>query len=493
MSELPASRRLKRRVIRYQARLEAGTGDRWIPWLVGLGLSIVLIGAGLARIRGLEAGSDLAGYSQAVWLLAQGNTPEASMFGDGVHVLELNWSFILYPLSMLARVFDAPKMLVIAQAVALGLGVPALWSLARRVCELRIGAATALVVVYALHPVTHRLATNDFHPEVLAVPALFGLALFGARKRWLWYWACVLIILACRADLGLAVALWGMVLLGDGERRAGLWTLGIGSVWSLGLLLVVQPIVTEAVIAGGQYGRYGDSLGEAGLTGLRHPLEVLRDLVAEDNVALLVGLFAPVIFLPLLSLRHFLPAVPLGALYLITEVQDSGTFAERSALLLAFVFIASTYAFSRLGQMGVNRVFVDVRVLATAISATALLSLSQSPMSPYREPWLWSDVDATDQAVIDAVATLDPDDAIRASTSALAPLSERYWLYPLDPDRIPNALVDVVNVRAVLIVDRDVAEQDDEARQRFIDRLATSGYELRVDDRVNGVSLFYRP
>lgn len=493
MNSADLTRKLGRRVIRIQARLESQTGDRWIPGVLGTLLTLFLIWAGLARLDGLETGQDLAGYSQAIWLLANGTQPEASMFGDGVHVLELHWSLVLYPLSLFARVFAAPRVLIVAQGIALGLGVPAIWGLARRVSQLRIGAATALVVAYAFHPVTHRLATNDFHPETLAVPALLGLALFGARRRWVWYWVCVVIVLACRADLGLAVALWGFVLLGDGERRAGLWTLGVGSVWSLGVLLVVQPIVTDAVITGGQYGKYGDSLGEVGLNGLRHPLMLLGDLVAEGNVTLLVGLLAPVIFLPLLSIRHFLPAIPLGALYLITDVQDSGSFAERSALLLAFVFIAASHAFNRLGQMGVTRVFVDARVLVTVISAAALLSISQSPVSPYRKPWNWSEVDKTDQAIIEAVADLDPEIAIRSSSSGLTVLSERYWLYPLDGTRAPNGVFDLVNVRALLIVDRDGAEQTDQERQNFADQLALRGYELRVNDRENGVALYFRP
>lgn len=493
MSELPLSRRLSRRVIQFQARLEAGTGDRWIPLLVGTCLTAVLMWSSLARLEGLGAGEDLAGYSQAVWLLSEGTTPEASMFGEGVHVLELHWSFILYALSVPARVFATAKVLVIAQAVALGLGVPAIWGLARRVSQLRIGAATALVVAYASHPFTHRLATNDFHPEALAVPLLLGMALFGARKRWVWYWICVALALACRADLGLAIALWGFVLLGDGERRAGLWTLGVGAVWSLGLLLVVQPIVTDAQVTGGQYGTYGDSLGEAGLTGIRHPLQLLGDLVAQDNIALMLGLLAPVIFLPLLSLRHFLPALPLGAFYLITDLQDSGTFAERSALLLAFVFIASTHAFNRLGQMGVNRVFVDARVLATVVSAAALFAVAESSLSPYAKPWDWDERDPIDVAVVEAVAGLDEDIAIRSSVSGLTSLSERYWLYTLDGSRKPNPVFDLVNVRALLIVDRDIVVPTDEERERFIELLATFGYELSVDDRENGVSLFYRP
>ncbi len=493
MSELPYQRRLERRLVRFQARLEARLGDRWIPAIVAVALTGFIAFASLARIADLETGRDLAGYSQAVWLLGQGNVPEASLFGDGVHVLELHWSFILYPLAGLALVFPAAKMLVVVQAIALGLGVMPLWRLGRRVANLRVGAATALVLAYALHPAIHRLGLNDFHPETLAVPFVLSLVYFGARKQWIPYWACVVVVLACRADLGLAVAMWGFVLLGDGERRAGLWTLGVGSVWALGLLLVVQPLVTEAAVFGGQYGAYGDSLGEVLINAATNPLQLLTDLTSVDNVELIVGLLAPVIFLPLLSLRHLLPALPLGAIYLVTDANDAGSFAERSALLIAFVFVAAVWALGRLGDMGVDRVFVDVRLLATVVAAALLLYISSSPMSPYEEPWAWGEPDETDLAIEQAVAALPEDVAIRASPSALTPLSERFWLYALDASRPPTPAIDLVNTRALLIADRDLPEVTDDDRQAFIDVATNFGFEVRVDDRANGVTLFFRP
>lgn len=493
MSELPLQRRLGRRLIRYQALLEASIGDRWIPPIVALTLAAVSSTAGVARIRGLEAGRDLAGYSQAIWLLAEGKLPEASMFGDDVHVLELHWSFILYPISLLARVAPPAEVLIVLQAVALSLSIFPLWKLARNVANLRIGAATALVVAFALHPSTHRLAIDDFHPESVAIPALVAMAYFGATRRWLPYWLCIVLVLACRADLGIAVALWGFIILSDGERRAGLWTLGVGLIWALGLLLVVQPLFGDASVVGGQYGDYGDSLGEVTVTAISNPIDLLSDLTTQDNVALIVGLLAPVIFLPLLSLRHLLPAVPLAALYLTTDSANTQAFAERSAMLLAFVFIAATFALNRLGNMGVDRVFVDVRLLTTVIAASFLLYVSASPLRPYETPWRWGSPDSTDEAILAIAEGLPEDIVIRASPSALTPLSERFWLYALDDTRAPTPLIDLANTRALLIVDRDLPEVTEEERASFITVAQNSGFEVRVDDRDNGVTLYFRP
>lgn len=494
MSDLSIQRRTRRRWVQLQARLEAGLGDRFIPLTISIVLTAVLAAVSLARLGSFEAGDDLAAYTQAVWLLGEGFQPEASLLGDDVHLLELHWSFILYPLAALSIVFPTAKMLVIAQSVALGLTVFPLWWLARRVANLRTAAASALVFAYALHPATHRLAIDDFHPEVLAIPAMVALAYFGASKRWFGYWVCVGIVLACRADLGLAVGLWGFVLLGDGERRAGLWTLGVGLVWSLGLLLVVQPLVGEAVVTGGQYGAYGDSLGEVVLNGLRNPLELLQDLTSRPNVLLVVSLLAPMLFLPLLSIRHLLPAVPLTGLFLIAESQGSGAFAERTSLLLAFTFIAAPYALNRLGQLGVQRVFIDGRLLATVAAAAVLSFISASPISIYDKPWEWGEADPVEQAILEAAERLPSDVAVRASPSALASLAERPWLYSLATDREPSVQFDAFDVRAILVVDRDILERTDERREEFAMRMeALGGFELVVDDAENGVSLFVKP
>ncbi len=494
MSDLTIQRRTQRRIVKFQSRLEAGAGDRWIPLLVGAALAAVLVWLSLGRVDSFESGGDLPGYAQAIWLIGQGFTPEATLFGDDVHLLERHWSGILYALVPFTWLFSAARVLVVAQALALGLAVVPLWRIARRVAKLRVGAASALVLAYALHPATHRLGVTDFHPESLAIPGILFLAYFGATKRWVWYWVAVAVVLLCRADLGLAVGLWGFVLLGDGERRAGLWTLGVGLLWALGLLLVVQPLVGEASLIGGQYGSYGDSLGEVLLNVVSNPIELLRDLTAQANVNLLVSLLAPVLFLPLLSIRYLLPAVPLAGLFLIANIDGTGEFGERTALLLAFMFVAAPHALDRLGNMGVNRVFVDVRLLTTIAAAAALSFVSTSPTSLYQQPWQWGTPDATEQAIIDAAAQLDTDVAVRASPSALVELAERTWLYPLETSRPPTVQFDAIGVRALLIVDRDIPERTAQERDDFTRSMAErAGFDLIIDDRENGVALFFRP
>lgn len=488
------NRRVNRAIVRAQARLEAGAGDRWIPIVLALFLGGSLALAGLERIDGFLTGEDLAGYSQAMWLITEGYQPRASMFGTGVHLLELRWSFIIYPLSLVGFLFEPAKVLVVAQGVAMGAAVLPLWGLARQVSKLRVGTASALSLAYCLHPATHRIGAIDFHPGALAVPALIGAAYFGATKKWIFYWTCVGLALACRADIGLAIGLWGLVLLGDGERRAGVWTLGVGILWSLALLLVGQPIIAEPGLAVSWSAYNGQTLGDTVLSSLRDPMMSLGDLLTQGNLTLVVSLLTPVIFLPVLSPRHLLPAAPLAGLLLVTS-SDQTPFAEQAAVLLAFVMIACAHALNRLGTMGVDRVFLDVRILFALFAASGLSFVIASPMSPYEEPWNWGDRDQVDMAIQQAVDTLDPEAPVRASPSALVALSDRPWLYPLAPDAAPAA----VNMgfpdftRAVLTVDRDLPDRTKDERLDFDARMARDlEFELDFDDQDNGVALYVR-
>ncbi|MEZ5228451.1 MAG: DUF2079 domain-containing protein [Acidimicrobiales bacterium] len=350
-------------------------------------------------------------------------------------------------------------------------------------------------MAYAFYPAVHELALDDFHPEAFAVPGLIAMVYLGASEEL----GGLLGVRYVRARLPAQITAWPLrsgdsSMLSEGKRRPGLWTIGVGTFWALGLLLVVQPVLSGSVVR--QYGTYGDSLGEAIIQMVTHPIELLSYLTSQSNVTILVGLLAPVIFLPLLSLRHLAPALPLGALYLVTADGDAA-FSERYGLLTAFVFIASTFALARLGTMGVDRVFVDIRLLLSLVAASILLFINDAPSSPYSEPWSWSEQTATDRSITEAVALLTSDDAVRTTPSAVAPLAERSWLHVLDTSQQPQILSAVYQVRAVLIVEDDLPPLPDDdrviQRESFDAGMRTQGYDLIYSDVTNGVLLYYRP
>jgi hypothetical protein len=144
--------------------------------------------------------------------------------------------------------------------------------------------------------------------------------------------------------------------------------------------------------------------------------------------------------------------------------------------------------------MGVDRVFLDGRILSTLLAATVLSFVASSPTSPYGKPWQWSKRDATDEAVLAAIDQLGPDVPIRASPSVLAQLSERPWLFALDPGHEPSAAQAGFPdfTRAVLVVERELPPWNEVDREDFDRAMGSQGFQLVIDDRVNGVSLYSR-
>src|SRR5690606_2863934 len=109
--------------------------------------------------------------------------------------------------------------------------------------------------------------------------------------------------------------------------------------------LVVQPAFGDGGYAHiDSFIDYGDTpLGVLGGM-LTHPFQVLGDLFVEENFTLLVFLFAPVLFLPLLAPRYLLPIVPLEVIYLVADVPEAEVFGAQTVAITAFVFVATAMA-----------------------------------------------------------------------------------------------------------------------------------------------------
>jgi uncharacterized membrane protein len=157
-------------------------------------------------------------------------------------------------------------------------------------------------------------------------------------------------------------------------------------------------------------------------------------------------LLAPLLFLPVLAPRYLVPALPLQALYLVADVPTQGN--EVSLPLTVFAFVAATFALTRMGRMGIERVVVDRRVLIALTVATLGFFATDALDSPYQRPWDWGRQDAADHARHDAARIVGMTTSVRASPSILSLLAERREVYLLGdgPDAAAATAGDVDRV-----------------------------------------------
>jgi uncharacterized membrane protein len=488
--EIPLKRRYELLTLRLQGRLDSAAADRILPWAVFVGLFAVLASLALARAHGLEEGADLGTFTQGAWLITRGDAPELSI--RGIHLLAEEAGFAFYPIAGLTSFLPAIPTLLVVQSALLALGVVPLWSIARRVADLKVGASLVLLLAYALYPAIHDVNTAGFNPAVIALPALLGMALFGLTGRWWWFGVCAVIAVATRADLALVTAAFGGLLALEGRRRAGAITAGLSIAYLLLALLLIQPYYNDGdFVHAVAFESYGSSALGALWGLLTHPFQALGDLFDQQNFEILVMLFAPVFFLPFVAPRYLLPVLPLECLYLIANVAEERTARpEHTIAITAFIFVATAIGMSKIGRRSVERVNVDRRVLMALALASAVFFVHDAPASPYQSPWSWGSRDVADRARLDAADLVPDGESVRASPALLPLLAERTELYELDTTDNPHVRRAADGVDAI-VLDADAAPNwDDEDRRRFQAGLEELGFETVFAEA--GITLYER-
>src|SRR5437764_14933813 len=86
-------------MMRWQARLEAGWADNYLPWIAAGVLTILYFTLAEARVRSLDAGSDMAAASHGVWLIPHGHSPDLTI--TGTHLPAQPLPLGLYPVAYL--------------------------------------------------------------------------------------------------------------------------------------------------------------------------------------------------------------------------------------------------------------------------------------------------------------------------------------------------------------------------------------------------------
>jgi len=492
-------RRWDRTVLAAQGRLDGEHADRLMPWLGAALVFIALLALDAAAIRSIDGGSGLAPWLQAAW--------RRQHDGSGVPVGGIDpasgtWSFISEPILWVTRFVPPEAVFSIVQAGAIALAIVPLWRLARDEAHLRVGAATVAVTTFALAPTLHRANLSPFHPELIALPALLWAYLRVRQGQWKRYGALIVLVLLCRADLGLTVAALGVLLITIGKRRPGICTLVAGLGWTIVATVLVRPDTPDrALTPAGEFVARSTSPLAAFPRLVFDPITEVRELLAEPSVLFLVVVLAPLLFLPLVSPRKLLVALPCLVLAMVADRQvqrvaqegvlDLSPAAAHIGPAMAFVFVALVFALERVGDPSVTRVNVDRRVLLALLAGATLLFVTEAPTSPYRSPWGWGSQDAVDGARQAAADRVGPDAAVATSPTVTVLLAERAELteLPPDPDDLTSSRIEsVARTSDAVVLDTSLTDlrtgdpqwnpvQIDRFLTRFADRNFTVTYE----------------
>ncbi|MDO8463571.1 MAG: DUF2079 domain-containing protein [bacterium] len=316
----------------------------------------------------LYNGLDLAIYTNVLANLAAGNgwwsdIQQHSYLGDHVEPVLL----LLIPIF---RVWSDARLLVIVQALVLGLTAVPVYALLRR-----SRWSLLLTALWLGNPLFWNAALFEFHALAFAPVLLLSAGYFFLQRRFLPFILFLILALFVREDIALIAMMFGVVAIvlrfssfssrlchcepsprgvaisANARDRCVTPMTGIAAsrtprndskkwYWMLLPLLlgiawfsIATRIAAVHSPAGAYpflvyYGWLGESFGEVIVNTIGHPVLVAQHLLRLSNLDFVLGLLLPFLFLPFLAPAWFLLALPPAAQVLLTASGGSNLMVQ---------------------------------------------------------------------------------------------------------------------------------------------------------------------
>ena len=398
---------------------------------------------------------DLGYMTQAAWNTLHGHVMEFSTYRDIAidlpldqfrrtdHLLAYHVELLLIPLSLLLLIRNDPAVLLVFQALAVGLGALPAFGLTRR----RLGsdfAGLAFACVYLLAPALNGAVLSDFHPVALTASLLlcaFYLLETGRRGAFL---LAIVLALAAKEEISALVFLLGLYLIfWRRERRLGAVAAGLGLAWFVVATRLIMPhfsgLAASPFLA--RLAIFGPGLRETFTAALAQPVLVVRWLWQPEVRAYLGGLLATAGFASLFSPQVLLLTAPVLALNVFS--QWNWTYSEGahySASLIPFIVASAIYGVAflarrieRAGLMQRRSAVIVLSGLALAISLAHHWQLGMTPLGrSFRLPQI-----TAHHRLADEFIALIPADAALSAQANLYPhvaLRGKAYLFPAVAD-----------------------------------------------------------
>ncbi len=378
----------------------AGRPPRWallILWALILLYSAYFSAVAIRRHDAhLTHMADLGQIDHAIWNTSQGRFVQ-EIKGEQISArLSDHVEPIFAPVSLVFRLWDDVRALLILQAVALALGAWPVFHIAWLRLGLRWGkepatgrasqpasgtaayqalASLAFVVAYLLYPPAQAALLADFHALPLATPLLLLAFLFSERQQWGRFILAALLVATVQEGTALLTATLGLYALLRGlwlRRRltasqrgptrwpalAGAIVLTAGLAWFYVATFVIIPANAAAAYGLSEspyvarFGALGDSFGDVARTMLTRPGQVLRVMLEPARLNYLLRLLAPVGFLAIFGPEILLVGAPLLLANQLSgfPFQYSGLL-HYSAPLAAFAVMGAIVGSQRLRRL----------------------------------------------------------------------------------------------------------------------------------------------
>jgi len=314
------------------------TWERALPWAMALVFAGLYTTISVTRFEQLQPASfDLGIFEQAIRHYAHFEAPIVDLEGAGHNFLGDHWNPAIMVFAPFYRLFPGPQTLLVGQAVAIALAVVPI----TRAGMLHLGRWSGIAVglAFGMSYGIQAAVEFDVHEVCLAVPLLaFALEAYLAG-RWKVVAACAAPLVLVKEDLGLTVAVLGVVLVLVGARR---WGLGLAAFGLASFAITMKVLIPFFNAEGGASKSFKQASQSVAGTSLVHriydlPIDVATSVPKATTVLLLLGVTA---FLATQSPLLLLVLPTLGWRFLSVNENFWGQSFHYDLVLMPIVFAA---------------------------------------------------------------------------------------------------------------------------------------------------------
>jgi uncharacterized membrane protein len=372
---------------------------------------------------------DLGNMVQAVWSTAHGHPLRVTdLHGDQISRLAAHVDPILVLFAPLWWIWPSPDLLLVAQAIAVGLGAWPVYQLARK----HLGSARAAVgfaVAYLLYPATGWLTLNEFHPVALATPLLLFAFWYLDEDRLLPFGLCAVAAALGKEEISFVVAGFGVWYAVSRRRWAAGGTIAaLGVAWAAVATTVIIPHFNNGESSDfyARYSEVGGSPGGLVETAFTHPGRLFSAAFTGRDLHYVLQLMWPLAFLSLLAPLVLAAALPELAINLLSAVPtQTSIHFHYTAGLIAPLVVAAVLGARHLGSWAVPVAIAAVTVALVGNYRLGPIPLWQHVPAGQRFQATFSDVTEHDHVAARALKLIPANAVVAATNSLGAHLSAR--------------------------------------------------------------------
>ncbi len=290
---------------------------------------------------------------------------------------------ILIPYGLLYRIHDSPVIIQIIQTIVTISGVTPIYLMSKRYLENK-SIILLIAIAYILYPHVGFIASLEFHPDHLYVPLVLWAFYFAEKENYITAIIVVGLGAMAKEPLILGASFFGLYLVfAKRQYRIGLATSAFFLILFFIVVYIILPYTNKApVFQGGAFPMLeGNTENVGGIARMKSLINTVL-MWKVRKVLFIYFLLAPLLFLPLLDLRRFLPAFPLVFIPLVsTTYFHSGVDSQYTAGIIGPAFMALIFSVKRIKDSWNVKYANAIVLLMIVMTITFHVAHGASPIS----------------------------------------------------------------------------------------------------------------